>query len=65
MNLDSPSAIYRTNALARINVCDKMSKLLAQAELEEFLEKFGRPTQETLLCNYARLIELVYSAQQC
>jgi F420-non-reducing hydrogenase large subunit len=63
MNLDSPSAIYRTNALARINVCDKMSTPLAQAELEEFRAKFGRPAQETLLYNYARLIELVYNAE--
>jgi len=63
MNLDSPSAIYRTNALARINVCDKMATPLAQVELEEFREKFGRPAQETLLYNYARLIELVYNAE--
>ena len=63
MNLDSPSAIYRTNALARINVCDKMTTPLAQSELDEFREKFGRPAQETLLYNYARLIELVYNAE--
>jgi len=63
MDLDSPSAIYRTNALARINVCDKMATPLAQAELEEFREKFGRPAQETLLYNYARLVELVYNAE--
>ncbi|HUU19485.1 MAG TPA: Ni/Fe hydrogenase subunit alpha [Sedimentisphaerales bacterium] len=63
MNLDSPSAIYRTNTLARINVCDKMATSLAQAELEEFREKFGRLAQETLLYNYARLIELVYNAE--
>lgn len=63
MSLDTPSAIYRTNALARINVCDKMATPLAQAELEEFRDTFGRPAQETLLYNYARLIELVYNAE--
>jgi F420-non-reducing hydrogenase large subunit len=63
MDLDSPVGIYRTNALARINVCDKIATPLAQAELEEFRGKFGRPTQQTLLYNYARLIELVYSAE--
>ncbi len=63
MDLDSPVGIYRTNALARINVCDKMATPLAQAELEEFREKFGRPAQQTLLYNYARLIELVYNAE--
>jgi len=63
MDLDSPSAIYRPNSLARMNVCDKISTPLAQAELEEFREKFGRPAQQTLLYNYARLIELVYNAE--
>jgi len=63
MDLDNPSGIYRTNTLARINVCDKMATPLAQAELEEFREKFGRPAQQTLLYNYARLIELVYNAE--
>ncbi|MBN2270384.1 MAG: Ni/Fe hydrogenase subunit alpha [Sedimentisphaerales bacterium] len=63
MDLDNPSGIYRTNALARVNVCDKMATPLAQAELEEFRETFGRPAQQTLLYNYARLIELVYNAE--
>jgi F420-non-reducing hydrogenase large subunit len=63
MDLDNSSGIYRTNALARINVCDKMATPLAQAELEEFRDKFGRPAQQTLLYNYARLIELVYNAE--
>jgi len=63
MDLEGPVGIYRTNTLARINVCDKMATPLAQAELEEFREKFGRPAQQTLLYNYARLIELVYNAE--
>ena len=64
MDLDSPSAIYRTNSLARMNVSDKISTPLAQKELEEFREKFGRPAQPTLLYNWARLIELLYSAEK-
>ncbi len=63
MDLDGPVGIYRTNTLARMNVCDKISTPLAQAELEEFREKFGRPAQQTLLYNYARLIELLYNAE--
>jgi len=63
MDLDNSSGIYRTNTLARINVCDKIATPLAQAELEEFRENFGRPAQQTLLYNYARLIELVYNAE--
>jgi len=64
MDLENPSAIYRTNSLARINVCDKISTPLAQKELEEFREAFGRPAQPTLLYNYARLIELLYNAEK-
>ncbi len=64
MDLENPSAIYRTNSLARINVCDKISTPLAQKELEEFRENFGRPAQQTLLYNYARLIELLYNAEK-
>jgi F420-non-reducing hydrogenase large subunit len=64
MDLDNPSGIYRTNTLARMNVCDKISTPLAQKELEEFREKFGRPVQLTLLYNWARLIELLYNAEK-
>jgi len=63
MDLDKPSGIYRTNTLARINVCDRMPAPLAQAELEEFRESFGRPAQLTLLYHWARLIELLYNAE--
>ncbi len=63
MDLDSPSGIYRTNTLARMNVCDKISTPLAQAELEEFRRQFGRPAQQSLLYNWARLIELLHNAE--
>ena len=63
MDLDNPKGIYRTNTLARINVCDKIDTPLAQAEFEEFREKFGRPAQQTLLYHWARLIELLYNAE--
>ncbi|MCG8616100.1 MAG: nickel-dependent hydrogenase large subunit, partial [Desulfobacterales bacterium] len=64
MNLDAPKGIYRANCLARINVCDHISTPLAQAELEEFREKFSRPAQHTLLYHWARLIELVYACEK-
>jgi len=63
MDLDNPNGIYRTNTLARMNVCDKIPTPLAQAELEEFREKFGRPAQPPLLYHWARLIELLYNAE--
>jgi F420-non-reducing hydrogenase large subunit len=64
MDLDNPSGIYRTNTLARLNVCDKIATPLAQQELEEYRERFGRPVQLTLLYNWARLIELLYNAEK-
>lgn len=64
MDLDNPIGVYRTNALARINVCDKIPTPKAQAELEEFRNQFGRPAQLTLLYHWARLIELVYAAER-
>jgi len=63
MDLENPKGIYRTNTLARINVCDKFPTPLAQAELEEFRKEFGRPAQPTLLYHWARLIELLYNAE--
>jgi F420-non-reducing hydrogenase large subunit len=64
MDLDNPQGIYRTNALARINVCDKISTPKAQAELEEFREKFGKPAMPTFLYHWARQIEIVYAAER-
>ena len=63
LDLDAPKGIYRANTLARINVCDKIATPRAQAELEEFREKFGRPAQATLLYHWARLIEEVYACE--
>ncbi|WP_461833228.1 Ni/Fe hydrogenase subunit alpha [Desulfothermus sp.] len=64
LDLDNPRGIYRSNCLARINVCDSIKTPKAQAELEEFREKFGRPAQATLLYHWARLIEEVYSCER-
>jgi len=64
MTLDAPKGIYRSNTLARINVCDKISTPKAQAALEQFRASFGRPAQQTLLYHYARLIEMVYACER-
>ena len=63
MDLANPIGVYRTNTLARLNVADYIDTPLAQAELEEFRTSFGRPAQATLLYHWARLIELVYNAE--
>lgn len=63
MDLDNPVGVYRTNTLARMNVCDRIRTPLAQKEFEDFRNEFGRPVQMTLLYNWARLIELLYNAE--
>ncbi|WP_170304566.1 Ni/Fe hydrogenase subunit alpha [Desulfolutivibrio sulfodismutans] len=60
----NPVGVYRVNCLARINVCDKMATPLAQKELEIFRSAFGRPAHQTLLYNYARLIELIQCCER-
>ena len=64
LDLASPKGIYRSNTLARLNVCERISTPLAQAELEEFRSVYGRPAQHTLLYHYARLIELLYACER-
>ncbi len=64
MDSNSPKGIYRSNTLARINVADHISTPMAQAELEMFREKFGRPAHATLLYHHARLIEAVYACER-
>lgn len=64
MDLGDPRGIYRVNTLARLNVCDRIETPLAQAELEEFRSRFGRPAQSTMLYHWARLIELVYACER-
>ncbi len=64
MDLAAPKGIYRVNTLARLNVCEQINTPLAQAELEEFRERFGRPAQSTMLYHWARLIELVYACER-
>jgi F420-non-reducing hydrogenase large subunit len=64
MDLDAPKGIYRANTLARVNVAERMSTPLAQAELEQFRARFGRPAQATVLYHWARLIELLYACEK-
>ncbi len=61
---EDPRGIYRTNSLARINVCDSIPTPLAQAELLEFRSHFPRPAQSLMLYHWARLIELVYACER-
>jgi NAD-reducing hydrogenase large subunit len=55
---------YRVGPLARLNTCDFIPTPLAQAEFEEYkaITK-GKPNNNCLHYHYARLIELLHSAE--
>ena len=59
-----PEGIYRVGALARINVAEKMGAPRADAELQEFRQRFGRIAHSSFLYHYARLIEIVYALER-
>jgi len=55
---------YRVGALARLNCCDRIDSPLAQQELERFRELGGSPCHQTVMYHYARLVELLHSAEK-
>ncbi len=55
---------YRVGPLARLNTCEFIPSPLAQAEFEDFKAvTHGKPNNHTLHYHYARLIELLHSAE--
>ncbi|MBM4241467.1 MAG: Ni/Fe hydrogenase subunit alpha [Euryarchaeota archaeon] len=61
-DLGYPEGVYRVAPLSRLNVADKMPTPLAQEAFNEFKDTFGY-AQQTLLFHWARLIELIASAE--
>ncbi len=58
------SGIFRVAPLARLNVSDGMATPLAQKEYEKFFKTLGgKPVHHTLANHWARVIELLYSAE--
>jgi F420-non-reducing hydrogenase large subunit len=68
------SGIYQATPLSRLNVSDRMTTPLAQAEFERFYETLGArgkgpngrnlPVHHRLATHWARLIELLYAAEK-
>jgi len=58
-----PKGTYRVNCLARLNVADCIPTPLAQEELKVFRKEFGRPAHQSLLYNWARLVETIYALE--
>lgn len=59
------SGLYRVAPLGRLNASDGMATPLAQAEYEKMYETLGgKPAHTTLAFHWARLVELMYSAER-
>jgi F420-non-reducing hydrogenase large subunit len=58
------SGVYHATPLSRLNAADGMATPLAQAEYEKMYSTLGgKPVHATLAMHWARLIELLYSAE--
>jgi NAD-reducing hydrogenase large subunit len=56
--LGYPEGAYRVGPLARLNICDRMPTPLADRELREYRDRFGKATS-SFLYHYTRLIEIL------
>ncbi|MFC2100598.1 Ni/Fe hydrogenase subunit alpha [Bacteroidota bacterium] len=60
------SGVYHATPLSRLNASDGMATPLAQVEFDKMYETLGgKPVHATLAMHWARLIELLYSAERC
>ena len=56
--------MYRVGPLARLNVADCCGTPRADAELNEFRERYGKPVHSAFLYHHARLIEIIYALER-
>ncbi|MEN8117690.1 MAG: Ni/Fe hydrogenase subunit alpha [Bacteroidota bacterium] len=60
------SGVYQATPLSRLNAADGMATPFAQAEYEKMYGILGgKPVHATLAMHWARLVELLYSAERC
>ncbi len=60
------SGVYHATPLSRLNAADGMATPLAQKEYERMYSTLGgKPVNATLAMHWARLVELLYSAEHC
>ena len=59
-----PAGMYRVGPLARLNVAERCGTPVADAELAEYRQRFGRIVQSGFHYHYARLIEATYALER-
>ena len=62
--LGYPAGIYRVGPLGRLNVASQCGTPKADAEFQEFHQRFGAVAPSAFLYHYARLIEIVYALER-
>jgi NAD-reducing hydrogenase large subunit len=62
--LGYPEGVYRVGPLARLNVADGCGTPVADKELAEFRQRFGRIVESSFHFHYARLIEIIYALER-
>lgn len=60
------SGVYHATPLSRLNAAEGMATPIAQEEYEFMYKTLGgKPVHNTLAMHWARLVELIYSAENC
>jgi len=59
-----PAGVYRVGPLGRLNAADRCGTPKADAEFQEFHQRFGTVAQSAFLYHYARLIEIVFAMER-
>jgi F420-non-reducing hydrogenase large subunit len=60
------SGVYQATPLSRLNAADGMATPVAQQEYDFMFKTLGgKPVHATLAMHWARLVELIYSAEHC
>ncbi len=62
--LGADNGWYRVGPLARIQICDRLTTPLAEAERQSFIAfNGGKPAHGALLFHWARMIEMLHAAE--
>jgi NAD-reducing hydrogenase large subunit len=59
-----PAGVYRVGPLARLNAADRCGTPKADAEFQEFHQRFGKVAHSAFLYHYARLVEVVHALER-
>jgi NAD-reducing hydrogenase large subunit len=62
--LGYPAGAYRVGPLARLNVAERCGTPQADAELDEYRQRYGRVVHSAFHYHYARLIELIHALEK-